>query len=388
MLTLLVLTMMASCAPPPASSFGTSPDSSTVPHVASVNESSSLRPFFVALALLVVGFLSVAPALALASTPSERSARSEDQGGVGIRLVDIPAASQDDPRARSYIVDNLPPGTTIARRVHVSNSTSSAQHVSVYAGAARIDEGSFAGEEGATVNELTTWTSIDQPQLELPAGEGADVLVTVAVPGDAPEGEQYAAVWAEVRSDAAPNATIVTATRVGVRMYVSVGPGNGPPADFEVTALAAGRSAAGHPKVTATVTNTGGRALDISGALTLSKGPSGLSAGPFPTKGATTVAPGAKSTVDVALGSDLPNGPWRANLELKSGLVVRDASAQLTFPDAGEGLAITPDKGPNVVWISIGIGVILALAATAIVWRRRAHAGVTLRVPGREPRRH
>lgn len=53
-------------------------------------------------------------------------------GGIGIRLVDMPADSRDKPLTRSYIVDRLAPGTSIRRRVEITNSTSSAAAVAVY----------------------------------------------------------------------------------------------------------------------------------------------------------------------------------------------------------------------------------------------------------------
>lgn len=63
--------------------------------------------------------------------------------------------------------------------------------------------------------------------------------------------------------------------RVGIRLYVLVGAGNPPAADFAVESLTAARSADGLPVVRAAVRNTGGRALDLSGTLRLVAGPTG-----------------------------------------------------------------------------------------------------------------
>ena len=251
-----------------------------------------------------------------------------EPSGVGIRLLDIPAATQNDPRARSYIVDRLAPGITIERRIQVQNKSNSAQSVRIYPGAATIKDGSFIGGNDPAVNELTTWTSINQPQLDLPAGQEADVQVTINVPADAAEDEHYGVVWAEVRSTPAKGTNIVQASRVGIRIYLSVGPGNGKPADFTITSLTTARDTDGNPQLMAKVTNTGGRALDITGDLKLTEGPGGLSAGPFPLQQATTISPGDKQNVIFTLDAELPNGPWEAHLRLKSGLIEHETSAQ------------------------------------------------------------
>src|SRR5579859_2715811 len=46
-------------------------------------------------------------------------------GSIGVRLLDVPADTMSNPRAREYIVDNLTPSTTIHRRIVVSNTTTS-----------------------------------------------------------------------------------------------------------------------------------------------------------------------------------------------------------------------------------------------------------------------
>jgi hypothetical protein len=278
--------------------------------------------FILALAPVSAGAAHALPTTQLASASTPPLPQSS---GIGIRLLDVPAATQHDPRARSYIVDRLAPGTGIDRRIQVQNNSAAAQSVRIYAGAAQIQEGSFVGDNDPSVNELTTWTSVDRPQVELPPGESADVLVTIDVPADASEAEQYAAVWAEVRSAPAEGTNVVQASRVGIRIYLSVGPGNGAPADFRIASITAARDAKGNPQVSAVVINTGGRALDIAGDLTLSKGPGGISAGPFGAQKALTLAPGREGTVVTTLDPALPNGPWNAQQHLNSGLVEHEA---------------------------------------------------------------
>lgn len=331
--------------------------------------------------------LALAPASAAAADAMVRmhvaSASSppvpQPSAGVGIRLLDIPAATQQDPRARSYIVDRLAPGTGIQRRIRVQNNSTSAQSVRVYSGAAHIQEGSFIGGNDPAVNELTTWISVDRPQMELQAGESADVLVTIDVPADASEVEQYAAVWAEVRSAPGNGTTVVQASRVGIRIYLSVGPGNGAPADFRITSITAGRDDKGNPQVSAVVTNTGGRALDIAGNVALSKGPGGISAGPFGAQKALTLAPGKDGSVVTTLDPALPNGPWTAQLKLKSGLIEHESAASITFPGAGQGETVEPMQEAGYPWIALGTGAAgLLIAAVSLRWwlRRRNTADV------------
>lgn len=333
---------------------------------------SLITGFFLLILLLVPstpGLASEAPAEGEAT----EAPAAPQSGGIGIRLLDIPAATQEDPRAQSYIVDHLPPGTEIQRRVQVENTSDAPQSVRMYAGPARIENGDFVAESDPAENELTTWTSTDPQQVELAPGETADVMVTIAVPQDAAEMEQYGVIWAEVRSAPAEGSNVIQASRVGIRIYLSVGPGNGPPADFTVTSLTASRDAEGNPQVTALVTNTGGRALDVTGELTLTDGPGGVSAGPFAVEQATTIAPGGTGEVPVILNPELPNGPWTATLKLKSGLLEREATAEITFPDAGEAEAVEPVQKAEIPWTPIAVAGVLMLAVSALVvwWLRR-----------------
>jgi hypothetical protein len=80
------------------------------------------------------------------------------------------------------------------------------------------------------------------------------------------------------------------------------------------------------------VHNTGGRALDMSGTLRISAGPGGLKAGPFPASLGTTLAIGDTEPVTILLDKQLPAGPWKARVDLHSGLVQRHAQATITFP--------------------------------------------------------
>ncbi len=327
------------------------------------------------LALLsLLALLGAAPsATASAPTPAPPV-------GIGIRLVDVPVATQADPRAHAYIIDRLAPGTTITRRVEVQNNTRTPQSVRVYTGPAAITAGTFTvGATAAAPTDLTTWTTVAPPRLEMAPGQRTDAVVTIAVPPDAPEAENYGVVWAEITSPAAPGES-AQVSRVGVRIYLTVGPGNGPPAAFGVGGLTAGRSPQGDPMVTAMVSNTGGRAVDVTGSLTLAGGPGGLTVAPVPVARPVTLAPGTSAEVTVVTDRALPTGPWDATLALHSGLTTGETTGQLTFPAVGQppiAAAPQPQPAPGTPWIAVAaVGLGLLLAIVLLLWwvRRRRQA--------------
>ncbi|SNS44316.1 hypothetical protein [Rhodococcoides kyotonense] len=292
-------------------------------------------------------------------------------GSVGIRLLEAPVSLQDDPRALAYIIDNLPPGTTITRRIEVSNSSDQEQAISLYPAAASIADGGdgFEVAEDRTANELTTWMTVEPTDVSLAPNAAAEAVVTIAVPADAPEGEQYAVVWAQTAG--APNATgIQNVSRVGIRTYLSVGPGNGPPADLEIDGVTAARNADGAPTVVASISNTGGRALDPSGTITLSDGPGGISTAPTQGSGGS-IAPGQSGEITFALDSALPAGPWQAAVSVASGLVNKSTTVDLTFPEQGSAAATSSDGIPSWLWIVVAVVVVALVAGAVLAVRRR-----------------
>jgi hypothetical protein len=298
-----------------------------------------------------------------------------DQGSIGVRIIDIPATAQNDPRARLYVVDHLAPGTVIKRRIEVTNTTHAVAHVALYAASAAISDGSFLGAAGHTPNDLSTWTSVSPAAPDIPANGKATATVTIAVPAGAAPGEQYGVVWAEVNS-APPGSSggIVAVNRVGIRMYLDVGPGGAPAANFSTDSLTAERAPDGTPMVVASVHNTGGRALDMSGTLQLKAGPGGLSAGPFPAVLGTTLAIGATTPVRIALDKQLPAGPWDATVTLHSGLVERTAKATITFPPSGISASVSTKTGSHselLYAVAAGLVILLAAAAGLVHLTRR-----------------
>jgi hypothetical protein len=304
------------------------------------------------------------------------AATTDPPGGIGIKLTEVPAeALQADPRADSYIVGAVEPGSSLRSQITVSNPSTEAQTVYLYTGAAHIAEGTFQGEANPSANDLTSWTELDASEISLEGGGSETLAVTIAVPADAAPGEQYGAVWAEVRGASSADSPVIQANRVGVRMYVTVGGNNAPGAEFTVTSLAPSRNSEGVPQVSALVTNSGGRAVDIIGTLTLTNGPSGLSAGPFELAQATTIAPGDAQDAVFTLGEALPNGPWSAQVTLTSGSIERTAQATIMFPEDGTGQPVTPSGPGNTLLISLVAGTLLLFASgavAAVVLRHRA----------------
>lgn len=329
-----------------------------------------MRLLLLALAL-VAGVLT--PAVGV---PSAAAAPQDDRPvtGIGVRLVDVPTSAADNPRARSYIVDHVKPGAVIERRIEVVNHTGGDGRVAVYPAGATITEGGFTGASGHTQNEVSGWTSATPKALELGPEERSFVKVTITVPADAVRGEKYGVVWAETTTTPTTPGGLTQVSRVGIRVYLSVGPGGAPPTDFEIVSLTGIRDENNVAAIQASVRNTGERALDLNGTLNLSKGPAGLSAGPFPVPVGTTLGIGESAPVLVPLDAQLPNGPWLAKITMTSGITERTAQATLTFPSGpGTGIGVPPDSGLG--WWTIFAAILalaLLLALGAVLVRRRS----------------
>lgn len=280
----------------------------------------------------LVAAVSSVSAVGAVGAPEEGSSQPPD--AIGVQLLDAPVERRQDPRASRSIIDHLRKGDVIERRVQVTSTYDRALDVPIYVEAASLVDGQFRPDgRGSPGNVLTGWVTVDPSPLPLAPGETSNVLVTVAVPRDAPDGEFYAVVFAEAPPE---GDTVQTVNRAGVRLYISVGTGAEPPSDFEVDSLVAVRGPQGEPQVRVNVTNTGQRALDLRGELTLTDGPSGLSAGPFPARGVTTLGVAESGQLFVPLDDELPNGPWLATFEARSGELVRTVEGTISFPDASD----------------------------------------------------
>jgi len=313
---------------------------------------------------------AVACAAAVAAPVSESSAAqvmrtsAATAGGMGAQLLDVPRAASGDPRSRLYIIAHLHPGAIIRRRIEISNTTASSLHIVAYPAAATISKGAFVGAAAHTPNELSTWISVAPAAFDVPPGGHAIATVTIAVPRNAPPGEQLGVVWAETRSASAAGGGVIQVSRVGIRIYLSVGAGGQPAPGFSIGALTAGRSTDGQPVVLASVHNTGGRVLEMNGALDLSAGPAGQSAGPFPANLGTSLAIGATEPVTIVLNGGLPDGPWHALVTLRSGLLEHSASGAIDFPATGS-------QGPPYIIIAGLLTLLFMIIAGLLVFRRR-----------------
>src|SRR5664279_6335407 len=88
--------------------------------------------------VLVALLFAIATAGPAVASPAIARSSSHDGGSIGLRLVEAPAATADDPRAQQYIVDHLAPGAVIHRKIEVSNNTAAPLDVALYPAAASI----------------------------------------------------------------------------------------------------------------------------------------------------------------------------------------------------------------------------------------------------------
>ena len=265
------------------------------------------------------GLLSVLSPVARAATSARPSAAPKALGQFGTRILDVPVSAADDPRALAYIIDYLPTGTVVHRRILVVNEEPRKASFSVYPDAAYISGGQFTGYPGATRSELTTWIKVQHPTVTLAAGASVPDLITITVPRGATRGEHYGVIWVQQSAQARNHLGIGVreVARVGIRVYLAVGKGGAPPTSFAITSITARRSASGQPSIVAHVENTGGRAIDLSGAVRLADGPAGTSAGPFRAQRIATLAPGQSWNVTFVLlrpacpsAHGAPRSPW------------------------------------------------------------------------------
>jgi hypothetical protein len=265
-----------------------------------------------------------------------------------------------------YIVDHLKPGTTIKRSIEISNKSSAARRFDLYAAAASIEKDGFTFAAKRTPNELTRWTRVT-PALEiLRPHSKAKGKITINVPRTAQAGERYAVVWAETSAAADAKHNIGSITRVGLRIYLDIGPGGEPLSDFRIEKMTGARDEQGRPSITAAVRNLGERAVDLNGTLDLRDGPGGVSAGPFSVASGVTLTPHGTGAVIVALDPRLPDGPWKAKLTLRSGPVVRTGTATVT-------LTSVKAAGSRTLLYAAAAGAIALAACVLALVRRRRH---------------
>jgi hypothetical protein len=326
------------------------------------NQGENVRRSICAIALVTgVGILSALGPVAGATTGTRTAAAVGSPGQFGLRLVDVPVSEANNPRALRYIIDDLPTGTIIHRRILIVNNEPRKARFTVYPAAAHITGGLFVGDSGATPNELTTWTSVQHPSVTLAAGASTMDTVTIKVPKHATRGEHYGVVWVQQTSKPRSGSGfgVTEVSRVGVRMYLAVSRGGIPPTKFEITSITGRWLASGQPLIVAHVKNTGGRAVDLNGTVRLVNGPGHTSSGPFPAQKIVTLAPGQSYDLTFAPPKTLPLGSWKATGTLVSGLTKASGTATVQLMP----VAATQSGLSAMQWIWVS----LAGLATALV---------------------
>jgi hypothetical protein len=316
---------------------------------------------------LTTGILSILGPVAGAATSSSLSAPQAPHGSFGVRLYDAPVSEADNPRALRYIIDYLPTGTIIHRRILIANGEAHTARFTVYAGAAHIAAGQFVGDTGATRSELTGWVSVQHPVVTLAAGASVTDMVTIKVPSGATRGEHYGVVWVQqaAKAPTGGGSSVIEVDRVGVRIYLAVGRGGAPPTSFDINSVTGHLTAARQPVIVAHVSNTGGRAIDLNGTVSLADGPGNTSSGPFSARQTVTLAPGQSWNVTFAPPRSLPEGSWRATVALASGLTTATATTTIQLSPM-----VAASAGPSgVQWIGLSLGSLILVLAIGMGWR-------------------
>ena len=305
---------------------------------------------------------AIGPAVAVAAVHPHTS----PVPGFGARLVDVPVSEANNPRGLRYIIDYLPTGTTIHRRIMILNSEKRTAHFTVYPDAAHISDELFIGDAGKTRSELTGWISVQHPEVTLGPGASVMDMVTIKVPAGATRGEHYGAIWVQQAADvrAASGFQVKEVDRIGVRIYLAVGQGGAPPTNFAIISITGHLSAKGQLSILADVDNTGGRAVDLSGTASLTGGPGGTSAGPFPARQIITLAPGQSGTMSFTPPKTLPHGRWQAKVTVVSGITTSTGTQTIQFG----ALVASSAALPVMAWA--GLAVVLVLVVAFIVVRR------------------
>jgi hypothetical protein len=321
---------------------------------------------------LATGVLSFLSPVAGAATSSGLSAEPAPHGSFGVRLVDVPVSEAENPRALRYIIDYLPTGKVIHRRILIANGESRTARFTVYPDAAFISGGQFVGYAGATRSELTRWVSVQHPTVTLAAGASVMDMITIRVPPLATRGEHYGVVWVQQTAKVRARGQefgVTEVSRVGVRLYVAVGRGGAPPTSFDITSVTGHLTAAGQPIIVAHVNNTGGRAIDLSGRARLTRGPGGTSSGPFPVQRSVTLAPGQSWNMTFAVPRSLPGGSWRVKVTLASGLTTATATATIQLSS----IMATQAAMSATQWIWLALGGLVIALVVAVGWYARQY---------------
>ena len=199
--------------------------------------------------------------------------------------------------------------------------------------------------------------------LSVKLGPGGRKLfkATVSIPDNAVRGERYGVVWAEMapRKD---SEGVINIGRVGIRLYVSTGPGGTPSTHFDI-GVADGpprsEQRAHRPGHGAQHRRASSRSPGVAHAVRRSR--RALSRSGLHPSG-STLGIGDTQSVQVPLHPRLPGGPWRVKLTLTSGVTTRTAEATLSFPLDGD-RPRGSDASSGLTWWAVPVSSVLGLGA-------------------------
>jgi hypothetical protein len=279
-----------------------------------------------ALMLCVAGAGEVAT---VALSPSEAVAASSP-GTIGIKLLATAGTNPAQGLEGVYIVASLQADHALTRRLEIVNTSGSSMRITVYPSGAGKRAGAFTYAAGRSMNQLSSWITVERPVVVLAPRSDTDVTVRVSVPKGATSGERYAVVWAQVSARTSSGDVQLT-NRVGIRVYLSVGSVQRAD-DLRIGTVTARRAPNGAPYVEAWVLNESFETVRIVGSVSLRDGPGGLRAGPVSIVPMTALPPGDAGRLDTYFERGLPRGPWRASLRVSSGSRDQVRVAELVFP--------------------------------------------------------
>src|SRR6204780_5016345 len=156
--------------------------------------------------------------------------------GIGVQLTDTALVNfptnanapwQSEPdiyigtKDQGKIADPFAPGTSRTYHVLVSDTGNVPETMGVYPAAATMSATgafSYSSTSSTSVNDASSWTTVDTASAVLAPGASYTVTVTVTVPAGTRTGSYYAVVWAGPRVDSAKDG-ITLAIHAGVREY-------------------------------------------------------------------------------------------------------------------------------------------------------------------------
>lgn len=279
----------------------------------------------------------------------------------------IVPSGPDGPGERAAFEHIVDPGAVVSDVVAVSNYTEQPLTLALYASdAVRNTQGGFdllpAAEAPTGVG---SWVDLGEASVTIPARSRVDVPFRIAVPADATPGDHAGGIVAGLTTHAATGeGQVAVDRRVGARIYLRVTGTLRPGLTVDDVRLVFDGPPLGQPgtvRVEYTVRNEGNVRLAGRPAVRVA-GPFGLGERGWTGEPLPELLPG-----DSVAGSAVVAGVWQ--------LGPMDVDVEVR-PETSGGQVLGPMPPPSgvatrlwvVPWITLAV---LAVLATAIVWRRR-----------------